>query len=71
MPIAALFRAGHRMELEIASRPHLLASEKGEGFDMFNWDAVPYRSRNTLYHGGTSPSRLELCVRGTDGIFAA
>lgn len=31
MPIANLLRAGHRMELEIASRPRLLASAAGEG----------------------------------------
>jgi hypothetical protein len=30
---------------------------------MFNWDAVPYRSRNTIHHGGETPSRLDLFVR--------
>jgi len=62
-PIANLFKAGHRIELEIASRPELLASESGEGFDMFHWDPVPYRSRNTVYFGGEQPSCLELFVR--------
>ncbi len=50
-PIANAFRPGHRLELEIASRPELLSSESGEGFDMFHWDPVPYRSRNTLFFG--------------------
>jgi putative CocE/NonD family hydrolase len=59
-PIANLFRPGHRLELEIASRPELLASESGEGFDMFHWDAVPYRSRNTIQFGGDAPSYIDL-----------
>jgi predicted acyl esterase len=63
MPIANLFRTGHRMEVEIASRPKLLASAAGEGFDMFNWDAVPYRARNTIHHGGETVSRLDVFVR--------
>jgi hypothetical protein len=37
------------MMLEIASRPDLLLSEAGEGFDMFNWDPVPYRCRTTVH----------------------
>jgi predicted acyl esterase len=60
-PIANLFRTGHRLELEIASRPELLASEAGEGFDMFHWDPVPYRSRNTIHLGGEAPSHIDLC----------
>jgi predicted acyl esterase len=59
-PIANLFRAGHRLELEVGARPELLSTEAGEGFDMFYWDPVPYRSRNTLYFGGDAPSYLEL-----------
>jgi putative CocE/NonD family hydrolase len=59
-PIANLFRAGHRLELEVGARPELLSTEAGEGFDMFYWDPVPYRSRNTLYFGGDEPSYLEL-----------
>lgn len=50
-PIANLFQPGHRMVLEIASRPDLLLSEAGEGFDMFNWDPVPYRCRTTVHLG--------------------
>lgn len=64
-PIANQFRAGHRLELQIASRPELLASESGEGFDMFHWDPVPYRSRNKLIFGGTEPSCLELSIRNS------
>jgi predicted acyl esterase len=59
-PIANLFRPGHRLVLEIASRPELLASESGEGFDMFHWDPVPYRSRNTILCGGNEASFLEV-----------
>ncbi len=62
-PIANLFKAGHRLELEIASRPELISTASGEGFDMFFWDPVPYRSRNTLHFGGPEGSRLSLCVR--------
>jgi putative CocE/NonD family hydrolase len=62
-PIANLFKPGHRLELEIASRPELISTAAGEGFDMFFWDPVPYRSRNTLYFGGQEGSRLSLSVR--------
>jgi putative CocE/NonD family hydrolase len=65
-PIANLFSAGSRLELEIASRPELISSEAGDGFDMFHWDPVPYRSRNTLHFGGEQPSYLELSVLPTD-----
>jgi predicted acyl esterase len=50
-PIANLFRPGHRMVLEVASRPDLMLSEAGEGFDMFNWDPVPYRCRTSVHLG--------------------
>jgi putative CocE/NonD family hydrolase len=62
-PIANLFKPGHRLELEIASRPELISTASGEGFDMFFWDPVPYRSRNTLFFGGPDASRLSLHVR--------
>ena len=62
-PIANLFRVGHRLELEIGSRPELLSTAAGEGFDMFYWDPVPYRSRNTLFFGAEEPSTLELSLR--------
>ena len=58
--IANLFRAGHRIELEVTSRPDLVATESGEGFDMFCWDAVPYWARNHIHHGGDAPSVLEI-----------
>jgi putative CocE/NonD family hydrolase len=61
-PIANLFRAGHRLELEIGSRPELLSTEAGEGFDMFYWDPVPYRSRNTIFCGGEAGSFIDLCL---------
>jgi predicted acyl esterase len=60
-PIANLFKAGHRMVLEIASRPDLMLSEAGEGFDMFNWDPVPYRCRTSVHLGGES--YLEVMVK--------
>ncbi len=60
--IANRFRAGHRIELEVTSRPDLVATESGEGFDMFCWDAVPYWARNHLHHGGATPSVLEIEV---------
>ncbi|MDP9037985.1 MAG: CocE/NonD family hydrolase [Acidobacteriota bacterium] len=61
-PISHMFRAGHRLSLEIGARPELLCSEKGEGFDMFLWDPVPYPSRNTIHHGGETGSCLEVHV---------
>jgi putative CocE/NonD family hydrolase len=62
-PIANMFRPGHAMELEIAARPELLLSEKGEGFDMFSWEAVPYRCRNTIHTGADTGSYLEVMVK--------
>ena len=67
-PIANLFRPGHRMELEIASRPELLVSEAGEGFDMFTWDPVPYRCRTTIHTGGEQPSYLEVMAVTDDRV---
>jgi predicted acyl esterase len=61
-PIANLFRPGHRMELDIASRPELISTAAGEGFDMFHWDPVPYRSRNTVRVGGDDGSWLDIAV---------
>jgi putative CocE/NonD family hydrolase len=54
------FQPGHRLLFEIGSRPELLCTEKGEGFDMFLWDPVPYPSRNTIHHGGAEASYLDL-----------
>ncbi len=61
-PIANLFHPGHRLELEIGSRPELLSTEAGEGFDMFYWDPVPYRSRNIVFCGGAAGSFLDLAL---------
>jgi predicted acyl esterase len=61
-PIANVFFKGHRLELKVASRPELLATESGEGFDMFCWDPIPYRSRNVIRHGGDAPSWLEIAI---------
>jgi predicted acyl esterase len=63
-PIANMFRPGHVMELEIAARPELLLTEKGEGFDMFLWEAVPYRCRNRIHTGGEAGSYLEVMILG-------
>jgi putative CocE/NonD family hydrolase len=59
-PISNAFKAGHRLLLEIGSRPDKLCSEAGEGYDMFMWDPIPYKCRNTLAHGGPAPSYLEV-----------
>jgi putative CocE/NonD family hydrolase len=64
-PISHCFRAGHRLLLEIGSRPDKLCSEAGEGYDMFLWDPVPYKARLTVAHGGSAPSYLEVSVRST------
>jgi putative CocE/NonD family hydrolase len=61
-PISNMFLAGHRLLLEIGARPELLCSEKGEGYDMFLWDPVPYPSRNTIHYGGEAASWLEVYV---------
>ena len=62
-PIANMFKPGHVMQLEIAARPELLLSEKGEGFDMFSWEAVPYRCRNTIHTGAEAGSYLEVMTK--------
>ncbi len=60
MPTANLFKKGHRLLLEIGSRPDLLETNAFEGFIYFPYDAPPYAARNTLYHGGDHPSSLEI-----------
>jgi putative CocE/NonD family hydrolase len=62
-PIGNQFKKGHRLLLEIGSRPEYFVSEKNEGFDMFVWDPIPYRSRNTIFHGGEQASYLEVQVK--------
>jgi putative CocE/NonD family hydrolase len=61
-PISNMFLAGHCLLLEVGARPELLCSEKGEGYDMFLWDPVPYPSRSTIHYGGETPSWLQLHV---------
>lgn len=63
-PAANLFRTGHRLVLDIGSRPDLLApSTLADGFVYFSYDAPPYPARNTIFHGGPTPSLLEFTVR--------
>jgi putative CocE/NonD family hydrolase len=65
-PISHCFRPGHRLVLELGSRPDKLCSEAGEGYDMFMWDPIPYKCRNTVAHGGDAPSWLEVSLRPTN-----
>jgi putative CocE/NonD family hydrolase len=62
-PISNCFRRGHRLLLELGSRPDHLCSEAGEGYDMFMWDPVPYKARVTVCHGGDTPSFLQVSIR--------
>ena len=62
-PTANLFKKGHRLLLEIGSQPDLLAANAFEGFIFFPYHAPPYPARNTIFHGGSSPSYVEWEVR--------
>jgi predicted acyl esterase len=62
-PAANLFRAGHRLLLELGSRPDLLGATALEGFVYFPYDAPPYPARNTILHGGEGATYLEIHVR--------
>ena len=62
IPIANLFRAGHRLLLEIGSRADLLGATMFEGIAYYAQLAPPYPSRNTLFHGPDG-SFLEVQVR--------
>lgn len=50
-PVANLFRAGHRLLLEVSSRPDRLPTSVLEGFVWFPYEAPPYPARNTVFHG--------------------
>lgn len=62
-PTAHLFRRGHAIVLDVCSRPDLVAPRWTEGFVFFDWEAPPYPARNTIHHGLSEPSYLEVCVR--------
>ncbi len=62
-PTANLFKQGHRLILEIGSRPDILGTTTFEGFIYFPYEAPPYPARNKIYHGGEHPSYLEFEVR--------
>ncbi len=62
-PISHCFKPGHRLLLELGSRPDQLCSEAGEGYDMFMWDPVPYKARVTVSHGGDTASFLQVSIR--------
>lgn len=57
-PTANLFRRGHRLLVEIGSRPDLLQATALENFVYFPYHAPPYPSRNTISHDGTAVSQL-------------
>ena len=62
-PTANLFKKGHRLILEISSRPDLLRATVFDGFIYYTYDAPPYPARNTIYHGGDTGSYLEIEIR--------
>jgi putative CocE/NonD family hydrolase len=62
IPTANLFRAGHRLLLEIGSRADILSATMFEGIAYYAQLAPPYPSRNTLFHGPNG-SYLEVQVR--------
>lgn len=62
-PTANLFKAGHRLRLEIGSRPDLLRATVFDNFIYFPYEAPPYPARNTIFHGNASPSYLEISIR--------
>ena len=65
-PTANLFKRGHRLRLEIGSRPDLLKATVFDGFIFFPYEAPPYPARNTIFSGGNDPSFLEVEVRPTE-----
>jgi uncharacterized protein len=62
-PTANLCKRGHRLQLEIGSRPDLFKATVFDGFIYFPYQAPPYPARNTVYHGGVSTSHLEITLR--------
>ncbi|MGH2480854.1 MAG: CocE/NonD family hydrolase C-terminal non-catalytic domain-containing protein, partial [Ktedonobacteraceae bacterium] len=62
-PTANLFKKGHRLRLEIGSRPDLLKATVLDNFIYFPYEAPPYPARNTIFHGGSMASYLEIAVQ--------
>jgi uncharacterized protein len=62
IPTANLFRAGHRLLLEIGSRADILDATMFESIAYYAQLAPPYPSRNTLFHGPDG-SFVEIHVR--------
>ncbi len=62
-PLANLFKVGHKLRLEIGSRPDILEGTYYEGFVYFPYDAPPYPARNVIYHGASEASFLEVKIR--------
>ncbi|GCE09917.1 peptidase S15 [Dictyobacter aurantiacus] len=67
-PTANLFKKKHRLQLEIGSRPDLLKATVFDGFIYFPYEAPPYLARNTVFHGESDTSYLEVSIRGKDGV---
>lgn len=65
-PTANLFKKGHRLRLEIGSRPDLLKATVFDRFIYFPYEAPPYPARNTVFHGGSSASYLEISIRSAN-----
>ena len=60
---AKLFRWGHNLLLEIASRTDLIGASFAEGFVYFDLDAPLYPARNRLH--ASEDSYLEIFVRSS------
>jgi uncharacterized protein len=60
-PTANLFKKGHRLRLEIGSRPDILKATVFDDFIFFPYAAPPYPARNTVFYGAAS--YLEIAVR--------
>ncbi len=61
-PTANLFKKGHRLRLEIGSRPDRLRATVFDNFIYFPYEAPPYPARNTVFHGGSQASYLEISI---------
>jgi uncharacterized protein len=62
-PTANLFKKGHRLRLDIGSRPDRLKATVFDGFIFFPYCAPPYLARNTIFHGGPTASYLTIQIR--------
>lgn len=65
-PTANLFKKGHRLKLEIGSRPDLLRATVFDNFIYFPYEAPPYPARNTIFHGASETSYLEIAICNDD-----